>query len=69
MNTTNICVAQQAMYAAAPSAQLRPEPDTPGAEALGYFATLRKASAGARHKSGVYSQQQYEYSIEVKERL
>ena len=34
------------MYAAAASAQLRPEPGTPGAEALGYFATLDGNSLG-----------------------
>lgn len=32
------------MYAAAASAQLRPEPGTSGAAALGYFATLHEKS-------------------------
>ena len=58
------------MYPAAPSAQLRPEPGTPGAEGLGYFATLEKdVSKGWSTRNKNFSQQQYEYSIEVKERL
>ena len=37
---TKTWVAQQAMYAAAPRAQFRPEPATPGADGAGYFAAL-----------------------------
>jgi len=36
---------QQAIYAAAPSAQFLPEPGTPGADGLGYLATLRGVNA------------------------
>ena len=47
------------MYAAAASAQLRPEPGTPGAEALGYFATLefepKLAYNSKRTREGTYS--------------
>ena len=68
--TTVIHANQQAMYAAAPRAQLRPDPGTPGASGLGNFATLCAVRRGRKKtERNEHSRKQDKYSVEVEERL